>query len=97
MIMINDINNGIDSNVSLFVEDTRIIRPVMNHSDEEALQGDLDNSSTIGKKLATWLSTQINLRCSGIAGTRKKTLSNCTYYFSPQSKLLLDCCLPVNL
>ena len=36
--MIYDINNGIDSDVSLFADDTRVIRPVKNHSDVEALQ-----------------------------------------------------------
>ena len=42
LIMINDINNGIDSNVSLFADDTRIIKPVMNHTDVEELQEDLE-------------------------------------------------------
>ena len=40
--MINDINNRIDSNVSLFADDTRIIKPVMNPTDVEELQEDLE-------------------------------------------------------
>ena len=42
LILINDINNGIDSDVSLFADDTRVIRPVKKHSDVEALQDDLE-------------------------------------------------------
>ena len=40
--MIIDINNNIDSEVSLFADDTRILRPVQNIDDVESLQEDLE-------------------------------------------------------
>ena len=46
LILINEIDN-IESDVSLFADDTRILRPVKNHDDVELLQQDLD-------KLYTW-------------------------------------------
>ena len=50
LIMINDINSNINSDVSLFADDTRIIRPVSNLQDVEALQDDLE-------KLYRWQET----------------------------------------
>ena len=40
--MINDINCNIDSDVALFADDTRVIKPVKNPRDVEALQEDLE-------------------------------------------------------
>ena len=42
LIMINDINSNINSDVSIFADDTRILRPVQSFEDVEALQDDLE-------------------------------------------------------
>ena len=42
LILINDIDDNINSKVSLFADDTRIVRQVADESDVEALQSDLD-------------------------------------------------------
>ena len=42
LILINDINSGIDSHVSLFADDTRILRGVKNEEEVEDLQRDLE-------------------------------------------------------
>ena len=42
LIMINDINSNIDSDVALFADDTRVIRPVKDPMDVEALQEELE-------------------------------------------------------
>ena len=42
LVMINDITNNIESEVSLFADDTRILRPVQNIDDVESLQEDLE-------------------------------------------------------
>ena len=41
-IIINDINSNINSDVSIFADDTRILRHVRNLEDVEALQDDLE-------------------------------------------------------
>ena len=46
LIFINDITDNIDSDVSLFADDTRILRTVKNHDDVELLQQDLDKFYT---------------------------------------------------
>ena len=43
LILINDINIDVQSDVSLFADDTRIVKPVNNIEDVEALQEDLEN------------------------------------------------------
>ena len=47
LILINDINEGVESSVSLFADDTRISIKVETEDDVEALQSDLE-------KLYSW-------------------------------------------
>ena len=42
LILINDINKNVTSNVSLFCDDTRVMGPVQSEEDVEKLQSDLD-------------------------------------------------------
>ena len=57
LILLNDINLGVESHVSLFADDTRITKPVRNEDDVESLQEDLE-------KLYNWQDTN-NMKFNG--------------------------------
>ena len=42
LVMINDIDEDVDSEIALFCDDTRVMKPVNNETDVEALQDDLN-------------------------------------------------------
>ena len=87
LILINDINEGIESNVSLFADDTRITKPVQSYEDVESLQDDLE-------KLYTWQRTN-NMVFNGKKfemlryGTDQE-LKNSTNYLTPESEDFIE-------
>ena len=87
LILINDITDNIDSDVSLFADDTRILRPAKNHDDVELLQQDLD-------KLYTWQDKN-NMAFNGkkfeiLRYGKDQELKNSTEYLTPDAEDLIQ-------
>ena len=87
LILINDINEGIESNVSLFADDTRITKPVQSYEDVESLQDDLE-------KLYTWQRTN-NMVFNGkkfemLRYGSDQELKNSTNYLTPESEDFIE-------
>ena len=87
LILINDITDNIESDVSLFADDTRILRPVKNHDDVELLQQDLD-------KLYTWQDKN-NMAFNGkkfeiLRYGKDQELKNSTEYLTPDAEDLIQ-------
>ena len=87
LILINDINSNIESDVSLFADDTRIIKPVKNHEDVESLQEDLE-------KLYHW-QDENNMAFNGkkfeiLRYGRNQDLKNSTSYLTPEAEDLIE-------
>ena len=83
----NDINQGIESDVSLFADDTRIIKPVNNLDDVESLQNDLE-------KLYTWQEKN-NMKFNGkkfevLRYGTNQDLKNSTNYLTPGAEDLIE-------
>ena len=87
LILINDITNNIDSDVSLFADDTRILRPVRNLEDVELLQQDLD-------KLYHWQEIN-NMAFNGkkfeiLRYGQDEGLKESSEYLTPQAEDLIE-------
>ena len=84
MILINDIDSGIDSHVSLFADDTRILRGVKTEDDVEDLQMDLD-------KLYQWQESN-NMLFNGkmLRYGKNEDLKNSTNYLTPGAEDLIE-------
>ena len=87
LILINDINEGIDSHVSLFADDTRIVRGVKDETDVEKLQSDLD-------KLYQWQETN-NMLFNGkkfemLRYGKNEDLKNSTMYLTPGAEDFIE-------
>ena len=86
-ILINNINNGIESDVSLFADDTRITKPVKNLDDVEHLQSELE-------KLYSWQDMN-NMKFNGKKfevlryGTDKE-LKESSNYLTPDAENLIE-------
>ena len=87
LILINDINDGIESDVYLFVDDTRIIKPVKNLDDVESLQSELE-------KLYTWQDLN-NMKFNGKKfevlryGTNEE-LKQSSNYLTPDAENMIE-------
>ena len=85
--MINDITNNIDSDISIFADDTRILRPVNTFEDVEALQDDLN-------KLYQWQETNnMAFNSNKFEVLRygwNQELKNSTEYLTPDSEDLIE-------
>ena len=87
LILINDINSGIDSHVSLFADDTRILRGVKNEEEVEDLQRDLE-------KLYQWQESN-NMLFNGkkfemLRYGKNQDLKNSTNYLTPRAEDLIE-------
>ena len=85
--MINDINDGLQSTVSLFADDTRIGKSISSEEFREKLQEDLN-------KLYSWQERN-NIKFNGskfelIRYGRKQDLKDNTMYFSTQPELVIE-------
>ena len=87
LILINDINKGIDSHVSLFADDTRIVKGVKDETDVEKLQSDLD-------KLYQWQESN-NMLFNGkkfemLRYGKNEDLKNSTMYLTPGAEDFIE-------
>ena len=87
LILINDIDQNIHSNVSLFADDTRIARAVSTEEDVELLQADLD-------QVYCWQEVnnmEFNSRKFELMRYGKnKILKESTSYFTPNWELIIE-------
>ena len=87
LILINDIDIGISSRVSLFADDTRIFKKVDTENDVEDLQSDLD-------KLYRWQESnnmEFNSKKFEILRYGKnQILKDSTFYLTPQFEEIIE-------
>ena len=87
LILINDINEGVNSPVSLFADDTRISRKVETEDDVEALQSDLEKLySWQSKNNMLFNSTKFEVMRYGANSDLKKSTS----YFTPDFENIIE-------
>jgi ribonuclease P/MRP protein subunit RPP40 len=87
LILNNDINKDVLSDVSLFADDTRIVKPVKDFDDVEDLQADLET-------LYLW-QDQNNMKCNGnkfelLRYGRDEDLKFSTNYLTPGAEEIID-------
>ena len=76
LIYINDITNGVDSQIRLFADDTILYREISDSADTAALQSDLYRLECWEKK---WLLAFNVCKCVQLTISKKRTLTHCDY------------------